>query len=99
MMSVSTYNAEILILLDVWQNARKVGTVMPPEKGHRSAYSVLYVMLGSLNLSTRGQSYGINNLISIYRLFYFEDDVFHNVYKYILKLTNATLTVQSCLLH
>ena len=29
-------------ILDVWQNARKVRTVMPPEKGHRSAYPVLY---------------------------------------------------------
>ena len=42
MMPVSTYNAEILIYTGRLAERAKVRTVMPLEKGHRSAYSVLY---------------------------------------------------------
>ena len=84
MIPVSTYSAEILIY---------TGRLAEPAKsahGHASRKKGIapptqyYMMLGSLNWSARGQSYGINNLISIYRLFYFEDEVFYNIYKCIL---------------
>ena len=78
MMSVSTYNAEILIYTGRLAECAKSAHSPASQKGHRSAYSVL------CDAWKCEPIYGINNLISIYRLFYFDDEVLHNVNEYIL---------------